>query len=352
VAAKYSQPYRDQSVPEPRARFYGMITNIDENVGRLLARLKELGLEENTIVIFMTDNGTSGGMNPSTGDGYNAGMRGIKGSEYDGGHRVPCFFRWPGKLPAGVDRTPVTAHIDILPTLLDLCGLPKPAQVAFDGTTLRPLLSGKGSWPERTLVVHSQRIDHPEQWRQCAVMTDRWRLVNGKDLYDMTADPGQKRDVAGQHAAVVVDLRRAYETWYADISRRFDEYCRITLGSDKDNPTLLCCHDWHGERALSGQDMVRQQVKANGFWAIEVARPGKYTITLRQQPPVAQFLIPAATARLTVGPHDLTKAVPTGTASVNFELELKPGPARLQTWFTDNNGVSHGAYYVKVKRVE
>jgi hypothetical protein len=325
-----------------------MITNIDENVGRLLARLMELGLAENTIVVFMTDNGTSGGMNPNAGDGYNAGMRGIKGSEYDGGHRVPCFFRWPARLPAGVDRAPVTAHIDILPTLIDLCGFRKPASVAFDGTTLGPLLSGKGAWSERTLFVHSQRIDHPEKGRKCAVMTDRWRLVNGNELYDMTADLGQKHNVVAQHATVVADLRRAYESWYGDVSRRFDEYCAIVVGSDKESPTLLCCHDWHGERALSGQDMVRQGVKANGFWAVEIARPGKYMITLRQQSAIAQFPIPAATARLTIGPHDLNKPVPSGATGVTFEVELKPGPARLQTWFADKSGESHGAYYVEV----
>jgi arylsulfatase A-like enzyme len=352
VAAKYSQPYRDKGVPEPRAKFYGMITNIDENVGRLLDKLKELRLEEQTIVIFMTDNGSSGGYNPLAGSGYNAGMRGMKGSEYDGGHRVPCFFRWPGKLEGGRERQAVTAHIDILPTLIDLCGFKKPAKVVFDGTSLRPLLAGKCDWPERTLLVHSQRIDHPEKWRKCAVMTDRWRLINGKELFDMKADPGQKKDVAGQHAAVAAKLRQAYETWWADISRRFGEYCPITLGSAKENTTQLCCHDWHGERALSGQEMVRQAAKANGFWAVDVARPGKYTITLRQQPAIAKFPIPAVTARLKIGTLDLSKPVPSGATAVTFKAKLLRGETRLQTWLTDKGGASHGAYYVEVKYVE
>ena len=110
-------------MPSPRAQFYGMIANIDDNVGRLLARLQELGLDDNTIVIFMTDNGTAAGYNEMTGAGFNALMRGFKGSEYDGGHRVPCFIRWTGTLPADKDVAPITAHIDILPTLVDLCGL-------------------------------------------------------------------------------------------------------------------------------------------------------------------------------------------------------------------------------------
>jgi arylsulfatase A-like enzyme len=353
VADKYSKPYRDKGVPDARARFYGMITNIDENVGRLLARLKEVGLEENTIVIFMTDNGTAGGYTEKTGEGYNAGMRGIKGSEYEGGHRVPCFFRWPGHFESGRDRAPVTAHVDILPTLIDLCGLQKPDKVVFDGASLRPLLTGKGDWPTRTLLVHSQRIDHPEKWRKCAVMTDRWRLINGKELYDLAADPGQKQDVAGQNAAVAAELRTAYERWWEDISKRFDEYCEIIVGSEKENPTLLCCHDWHGELPPAMQEDVQKVVKRNGFWVIEVARAGKYEITLRQQPAVAKFPIQAEQARLKVGDIDLTKSVPAGATEVTFAVELKPGKTRLQTWLSDKKSekddAARGAYFVEVK---
>jgi arylsulfatase A-like enzyme len=349
VAPKYSKPYVDQGVPGPRAQFYGMITNIDENVGRLLDRLRELGLEEDTIVIFMTDNGTSMGYNPQTGAGYNAGMRGFKGSEYDGGHRVPCFVRWPGKLPGGKDVAPITAHIDLVPTLIDLCGLRRPAKVAFDGTSLRPLLTGKGDWPARTLLVHSQRIDHPEKWRKCAVMTDRWRLVNGKELYDMAADPGQKKDVARDHPEVVAGLRGSYERWWADISGRFDEYCEIPLGSAKANPAQLCCHDWHGERALSLQDYVRQEVVANGFWAVEVTRAGTYEVTLRQQPAASKFPIRAQTARLSVGGVEVRRPVPAGATAVTFAVRLKAGKTRLQTWLTDKGGTSRGAYFVEVR---
>lgn len=352
VAEKYSKPYRDASVPEQRARFYGMIANIDENVGRLLARLKEWRLDENTVVIFMTDNGTAAGYNAQSGDGYNAGMRGVKGSEYDGGHRVPCFVRRPGKLGAGRDVARLTAHIDLLPTLIDLCGLKKPDGVAFDGTSLRPLLEAKGEWPERTLFVHSQRIDHPEPWRKCSVMTERWRLVNGKELFDVTADPGQKKDVAAQHADVVERLRKAYEGWYDGLSKRFDEYCEIVVGSGKENPSRLCCHDWHGETAPSGQEMLVRKVASNGFWALEVARAGTYEITLRQRPAEADFPVEAVSARVKVGDTDLNKEVPAGATGVTFRAELKAGKTRLQTWLTDKGGATRGAYYVEMKYLE
>jgi arylsulfatase A-like enzyme len=354
VAAQYSRPYADQGVPSPRAQFYGMIANIDENVGRLLARLRELGLEDDTIVIFMTDNGTAAGYNEMTGAGFNALMRGFKGSEYDGGHRVPFFIRWPGHLPAGRDVNPITAHIDIVPTLIDLCRLQKPEKVVFDGASLRPLLSGKGEgdWPARTLLVHSQRIDHPEKCRKSAVMTDRWRLINGKELYDMAVDPGQKRDVAQAHPQAAGDLRQAYERWWADISKRFDEYCEIVVGSDKESPTLLTCHDWHGERALSLQDYVRKREIANGFWALEVARPGKYRVTLREQPAIAKFPIQAQTARLTLGKLDESQPVPANAIAVTFFVRLEAGSTRLQTWLNEKNGTSRGAYFVEVKYQE
>src|SRR5262249_29133977 len=161
---------------------------------------------------------------------------------YEGGHRVPCFLRRPGKLRAGRDVPQLTAHIDVLPTLLDLCGVEAKHPLPIDGVSLRPLLEGKGKWPERTLFVHSQRVDHPEKWRQCAVMTSRWRLVNGKELYDLPADEGQGKDEAAAHPGVVKELRDAYERWYEDISPRFGEYCEIVLGSERENPSRLTGH--------------------------------------------------------------------------------------------------------------
>ncbi|HID07217.1 MAG TPA: N-acetylgalactosamine 6-sulfate sulfatase, partial [Armatimonadetes bacterium] len=208
VPEKYAEPYLKMGVPQHRARFYGMITNIDENVGRLLTRLRECGLEGDTIVIFTTDNGTSAGYDPRTGDGYNAGMRGIKGSAYDGGHRTPCFIRWAGELQEGRDISSLTAHFDLLPTLIELCGLENPERIQFDGISLVPLLTGAvRDLPDRTIIVHTQQIDHPQKWRTCAVMTNRWRLVNGGELYDMTIDPGQEKNVANQYQDVVKELR-------------------------------------------------------------------------------------------------------------------------------------------------
>jgi arylsulfatase A-like enzyme len=362
VSEKYSGLYAGRGAPN--AGFYGMITNIDENVGRLMSRLKTLGLEENTILIFMTDNGTAAGF--QGGKGFNAGMRGTKGSEYDGGHRVPCFLRWPARgLSGGKNIGRLTAHIDLLPTLIEMCGLTRPAGVKLDGVSLVPLLRGsedQAVWPDRVLVTDSQRIEQPQKWRQSAVMTDRWRWIDGKELYEIHADPGQRNDVSTKNPEVVKALRRAYEDWWADVSRRFDEYCQIVIGSDQENPARLTCHDWHGGNSPPwDQTHILQGQLANGFWAVEVAQGGEYEFSLRRWPkevdqPINAAIpggraIQASKARLTMGEIDLAQPIDKDAKEVVFRVPLRPGKTKLQAWLTADDGTSRGAYFVYVRRI-
>jgi arylsulfatase A-like enzyme len=357
VPEKYCEPYMGKGV---KFRFYGMISNIDENMGRLMSRLKQLGIEDNTILIFMTDNGSSGGYLV-----YNASMRGGKGSEYDGGHRVPFFMRWPaGGIKAAVDIDRITAHIDILPTMIDLCGLQAPENVKFDGASLVPLLTGDDeTWPQRTLITDSQRVNYPIKWRKSAVMTDQWRLVNGAELYDMTADPGQKNSVADKHPELVARLRDEYEDWWTDTSKRFFEYSDIIIGADEENPAMLTSHDWHSHGPWN-QDQVLQGRKENSFWAVEVALDGEYEIALRRWPeqvntPITAAVpegqaIPITKARLKIADADQTQPVLENATAVKFKVRLKAGKTRLQTWFIDQDDESKslGAYYVYVKRLD
>ena len=343
VDKSYSTPYVDAGVPQSLADFYGMLTNFDDNMGRLLEKLDDLGLQESTILVFMTDNGTSG-------RGFNCRMRGRKGSEYDGGHRVPCFIRWPAALEGGRDVDRLCAHIDLAPTLLDLCRISKPDHVKLDGTSLRRLLLSDGRpWPDRTLFVQSHRIEHPQPWRKSAVMTDRYRLVNGTELYDVSEDPDQKNDIAGQRGEVVAKLRKEYEQWYADVSTRFDEYCEIVLGSPEANPTTLTCHDWHGPQVPWNQGHIIRRLKANGFWVVEISRNGRYEFTLRERPAVAKHPMPGGTARLKIGNLEQTTPVEAGTTGVKIILDLEAGKTRLQTWLTEPGGDTRGAYFVEVK---
>ena len=230
VAESYSRPYSEHGVPPTMAKFYGMIANIDENLGRLRAHLKESGLAENTLLLFMTDNGTAAGHGPRKGEqgswgGYNSGMRGQKGSEYEGGHRVPCFVTWPaGGIRGGRDVDALAAHVDLFPTLAELCGLERRGTRALDGASLAAALRKTGPAPEgRTLFVHSQRVASPEKWRKSAVMSDRWRLVNGVELYDLRSDPGQTEDLAATHPDRVEQLRARYDSWWDSLEPHFEE---------------------------------------------------------------------------------------------------------------------------------
>jgi arylsulfatase A-like enzyme len=368
VADSYRRYYEERGVPPAMARFYGMIEELDENMGRLLARLRQWGLEDNTILIFMTDNGTAEGIEEnrqppgqksksSAWPGFNAGLRGVKGSQYDGGHRVPFFIRWPaGGLKAGADRPQLTAHIDVLPTLIELCGLQPPPGRHLDGISLVPLLRGQTeNWPERTLFVHSQRIEHPEKWRQSAVMTDRWRLINGRELNDINLDPGQKQNVADQHPDVVSRLRAAYEDWWTSLEPRFDDYAWIVQGSDHENPARLTCHDWHApsRQVPWNQQAVKSMPQANGYWMVEIERDGEYAFTLRHQPTDARFPLRATKARLKIGDVEASAPVPPDVTAVTLTATLKAGRYRLQTWLEDDrSGESRGAFFVQVMRME
>ncbi len=214
--------------PERRAtiaRFFGMIENIDTNVGRLLGKLDEWGLAEETLVVFTTDNGSAAGA-PVCNDG----MRGHKGSPYRGGTRVPSFWRWPGTLPAGVDIPAVTAHIDVLPTLCEIAGATIPPAVAarVEGRSLVPLLEdAEAEWPDRLLVTHVGRWKRGKAaesgYRNCRIRAGRWQLVNVKnrpdawELYDLAADPGEQRNLAAAHPEVVTRLTRAYDAWWESV---------------------------------------------------------------------------------------------------------------------------------------
>jgi len=377
---KYCLPYREQGLSEHLAHYMGMVTNIDENMGRLMQQLKERDLVNNTIVIFMTDNGPLGGIQIKEGgsDGFplepgdsppgsfGANMRGRKGSPYEGGHRVPCFLRWPnGGLAGGRDVAGLTAHIDLLPTLIELCGLDNRAAVKFDGISLAPLLRHQVALHDRTLFVahlggsYSEPTFDIGPFQLAAALTPRWRLVYGKYLYDMASDPMQKRDVGEQHPEIVKQLREAQESWFADVTKGLAEPCRIVLGNEAENPVRLNLQDWYMpignapwyQRSFGPYPYVSSTPAplVNGPWMVEVARSGQYQITLRQLPAEANFPIEAARARMKIGDVDEAQEVPKGANAVTFTVQLKVGDQSLQTWFNEAGGKSRGAFYVYVR---
>jgi arylsulfatase len=362
VPPKYREPYQRQS---PRvASFFGMIANIDENMDRLDSFLRETGLWDNTILIFMTDNGGTAGVPV-----FNAGMRGKKIDLWDGGHRVPCFIRWPaGKLRPPGNITELTEVQDILPTLVDLCRLRKPRRAPFDGVSLAQLLRGeREALPDRMLVVQFSRMQSPApQKGDAAVLWQRWRLVQDKELYDLATDFGQRTNLFAERSDVVGKLRAHYDTWWAKIAPRVNEHSAITVGVKAEALTQLSPADWE-DAFLDQGAQIRAGIRRNGVWNLFVARSGTYDIELRRWPreanaplsaglpphpnPDGEFpagvALPIAKACLKVAGFDQSQVVNPSDTAASFNVKLKSGPTKLQTWFYAADGAEiSGAYYV------
>ena len=214
----WEAPFLDRGLSTNAIRYYAMIANLDTALGRLLDRLDEWKLDRNTLVVFMTDNGHS------LPDVYNAGMRGIKGSAYEGGTRVPSFWSWRGTLPEGVDVKRLTAHLDFAPTVAELTGIPVPASVraAWEGRSLVPLLRKTDSpWANRFLFTHFGRWEagqsEASKFKTCSVRDERFSLVNNNELYDLSSDPGQVTNVIERYPAENAHLREAYEAWWKSV---------------------------------------------------------------------------------------------------------------------------------------
>jgi arylsulfatase len=229
---KYAKKFTDLGFSERDAGFYGMIENIDKNMGRLMEKLDQWDLNKNTILIFMSDNGSVGGMvregsklgtskDGKPMEGFNAGMKGAKASADEGGVRVPFFVRWPGKFSSGKAVERISAHIDLLPTLAHIAGIDQLPKGQVEGRSLVPLLKNPNAkWKDRYLFTQGARwktgaepTDH--MWKRFAVRNERFRLVENS-LYDMKADPGQTTDVAGKFPEIVKSMKEEYEKFWKD----------------------------------------------------------------------------------------------------------------------------------------
>jgi hypothetical protein len=396
VEDKYADLYRGP-LPEKRARFYGMISNIDENFGKLRRKLSELGLEENTILIFMTDNGSSGGMELDADefvtDGYNAGMRGKKGSAYDGGHRTPFFLRWPaGGIDEGIDIDRPAANVDFMPTLLDLCGVDAKGHT-FHGESLVPLLKDPSvEMPDRVIVTDSQRLPKPVKWRLSSVITTRWRLVNGVELYDIKADPEQKNDVAPGNSDVVTELREEYEKWWDKVTVKSDDEIPLHIGGNNGRRVEFNAHDLRHDKTseFSPEDVewnfnppysqthIRQGMPYSGYWEVEVEKPGEYEFELRRWPASAghkildgiegsdiewkkKFIhesdhkyytggkaLDIEKASLEIAGKTHERPITENTEKIIISLDLPKGATHMKTAFTGRDGTEYPVYYLYI----
>ena len=242
---------------DTRARIFAMITNIDDNMGRLFAFLHRKQITGNTVVIYLNDNGPN---RPR----YRVGLRGMKTSVYEGGIKSPLLVQWLGHLQPGVQSDRISAHIDVMPTILDACGVDVPDGLQMDGRSLLPLLQGRSvPWPRRHLVFQTHRGAAPVLYHHFAIRSQDWKLVNHSgfgpedvtasphppqfELFDMNRDPYEMNDVKEKHPQVVAKLKAAYEAWFTDVSgTRVDNYAppRIHIGSDAAPLVDLTRQDW------------------------------------------------------------------------------------------------------------
>lgn len=388
VPEKYFNLYKnDTRITEVQKAYYGMITNIDDNLKKLDKVLNKLKIKDNTILIFMTDNGTAAGYRKKGGVeyGFNANMRGQKGSPYDGGHRVPLFMRWKnGNIKQSVDVNQLTMNYDLLPTLIDLCDLDLETekQFDFDGISLKPLLLGKTKLNHRYAVVDNNRLQQPIKWRMSAVMDDEWRLINGDELYNITKDVSQKNNLSKKHPKKVKEMRKAYEKWWTHVSKDFSHFEAYIVGKTINEESVLTVHDIHTTDLLAyNQNYVRNPIQgkkprlAKGYWLLDVAESGNYQIELRRFPKEANLSFNAKVeqlgiesgwydimsesidlnldkATLDIGGLHLEDKINPNKESVVFNTYLHKGRQNFEANFVDDNNKSFSAFYMYLKRVE
>jgi arylsulfatase/arylsulfatase A len=333
------------------ARIYAMISNIDENVGRLFEKLDNLHLTRNTIVIFMVDNGPNGRR-------YVAGMNGAKTSVYEGGIHSPLFLHWPAELQAGSESDKVAAHIDILPTLLDACGVDYPAKSDLDGRSFLPLLSEENTaWPDRYLTIQAHRGNKPVRYHNFAIRNQRWKLLHASgfgaedfqgqpeyELFDMENDPLEMNDLAAEKPEVVSELMTAYDRWFDDVSStRPDNYepPRIYIGTEYENPTVLTRQDWRHTKGTPWEK------NSNGFWLLFAPEAGIYDFTVHIRNHESD-----GTLVLDIGGHSYRSTFKIADKEVAFkDINISAGDLMLKATL-QTKSTELGAWQVQVKRTD
>lgn len=312
------------------ARVFAMNENIDQNVGKLLAHLEKRRIAENTIVIFMVDNG------PNT-QRFVAHSRGKKNEVHDGGIRSPFYIRWPAQFKAGVRVNQIAAHIDVMPTLLEAAQASLPMNHSLDGRSILPLLKRQPvSWPDRSLILQIHRGDEPIPLHHIAVREQRWKLVHPTgfrnssmpsdvpmELYDMESDPGETKNLYEERPEIAKRLMQTYENWYADVSStRPDNYAppRIVLGTEYETSTTLSTQD-------------RRETENRGEWLLRFEGKRQYDVEFLWKEPVSDLEL-----GLTIGNVRKTLNIDSETDTARIQkIRIPSGEASLSTQILKGN---------------
>ena len=328
---------------EDARKVYGMVSNIDDNLGRLWKTLENLEIEKNTLVVFITDNGPQQRR-------FTGGLSGRKSNVLEGGIRVPCFFYWKGHLEENRVIDYPSAHIDMMPTLLEFAGISYEGDM--DGTSLFPVLNGGANPEERPLFFVWAR-GYPQRYSNMAVRRGSYKLVGKTEygesadllqLYDLQNDPYEQSDVSHEYPEVKNQLLKQLDDWYQEIivSPNLVTPPRITIGTDHENPVILGRNDWKGPTATrwSASD-------AYGYWDIRIEEPGTYKVKMVFKDPFAS----AGQARIRVGTRQYWFTnVDTTINEINLpDVILDPGDHTFEGWY-QIRGNLYSPIYVEIER--
>ncbi|MEL7339308.1 MAG: arylsulfatase [Bacteroidota bacterium] len=374
VAESYAAPYRSLEGKQiVSADLYGMIANIDENVGRLERFLQEKGLAENTILIYMSDNGTRFGYRAVDELGFNMGFAGIKGDKREGGHRVPFFIRWPKGMPdSGKDIDVLAAHVDILQTLAGLCVIKLADSVPLDGLDLSGVLTKEAELADRCVFVH-----HRQDWRpprdvqRSCIMKNKWRLLDGQRLYDVSGDRKQKHNLAADYPELVQTLLAENASFAARAkqNRTYYELPVSVVGNVAQLESFLGIQHAIGEdKGIWKCEQVAAGVKnTNNTHALLVEKAGWYEIECRRWPkecPGPLWGIPAKNPKrqfvyqkirpeklvIRIGNQILEQAVGGDDESVRLKVYLEEGYTLLENDFVEGEE-TYGVYYTYIRKL-
>jgi arylsulfatase len=346
-----NQPFpRDMTERETEGarRVYGMVTNMDDNLGKLFAFLEKHDLEKNTLIIFLSDNGPQQRR-------YNGGLRYDKSWDvYEGGIHVPCVMKLKGEFPSNKKIDIPCAHIDVFPTILDVCNITLDEDIRIDGESLLPLIHEENvPWVDRPLYFQWDR-SYPGPYRNFAVRRGDFKLVGhafynasveDMELYNLQRDPFEQENILSSHKEIAYELKSLYDLWYDGIieSPHLIKKQFIKVGSDEENPVLLNRND------AKGETYKWEQLEIFGYWDIEVVQEGSYDFVFHFHKPInnsGMMSIRMGTLKRTIDNEgeNTTKISMPG-------IDLKPGIFQLETWYsTSNQAKNIFPFYVEIFR--
>jgi len=321
---------RARGITTGNIALYSMIENIDDCVGRILKKLDDLKLKDDTIVIIATDQGS---------------LKRFRDTQPKDLHsRVFYMMRYPKAIKPSTVNNDLTGMTDVLPTLLDLCDIEVPNNL--DGRSLRPLLSGSKNWQdERIIILQCPRNRKRTKWKNAKLITPNYYLDASKRLYDRSK---QLADVTQQIPEIHQQILKTYEDFWKSLEPENQLICRHEIGL---NPTRLCAMDWYKGSSPWNRNSQKHK-KGRGTWAIEVTQDGRYRFELSHYSLEAKKAIEATSVEINIGDSKASTKLLSNDYSAIVELELKAGTYDMNTLFHDQSGTKWGCLFAYITLIK